>query len=350
LKVPAIHTTSKEGFTMDQRFHAPLSGLAAICLLVLTPGCKSAPPPEGGNPGLAPGLGGSGGGGGGGGGAPVDAGYVCNATSCADGCCSNNVCEDGFESDSCGTEGAACQNCASRGQVCGGDAICVAPKGLGEACQTGNECALAGKKPFCFNESSFGNFEYKNGYCTRYCLVDTDCGANGLCVTDLGIYGEAGNMCVKKCAADAECRGGEGYACLNVRPGGVAATGCFPLQAGGARTFTQVDAGTPSAPNTIGKACVTDQMCVPHEDNFCIPEKDQDGQATGYAGGFCAGDCYHGNTCGAGSTCRKIVDGSDPDEAFVFYECEQNCTPAGGGQGSCRVGYVCNASGFCEPT
>lgn len=74
---------------------------------------------------------------------------------------------------------------------------------LGDGCATSDEC---GGGLYCEATLTLG-------YCTTDCTSDTDCPANGICVSLIDVSGEEYQVCLKSCAADAECREADGYFC-----------------------------------------------------------------------------------------------------------------------------------------
>jgi hypothetical protein len=83
----------------------------------------------------------------------------------------------------------------------------------------------------------------------------------------------------------------------------------------------------------VGDGCSTDDVCLT---GFCTPDVAASGKSTGWAGGYCAGDCN--DSCPQGSTCLDLADGN----GYCVAKCEED--------GDCRGGYVCDqAVSACLP-
>jgi hypothetical protein len=114
-----------------------------------------------------------------------------------------------------------------------------------------------------------------------------------------------------------------------------------PLRCGDFGLTTECGCATPS---NLGSACTTDAQCNGGDlEGFCIDALDQDGNPTGFAGGYCAATpcpipdqepptTYRSSACGPNGVCRVI--GTVGDE---FAYCASTCGP------SCRynAGYAC---------
>ncbi len=91
---------------------------------------------------------------------------------------------------------------------------------LGAACKMDTDCTASSGKPTCFREYLFNSVFFlpaKDGYCSSFCQVDTDCGSQGSCID----FGQIGAFCFRKCHDKATCRH-PGYICQ------IDADVCFP--------------------------------------------------------------------------------------------------------------------------
>lgn len=286
----------------------------------------------------------------------ADSGTGCNATTCPTGCCSGTVCLLGSSTSNCGTGGAACETCSTgqtcTNKVCTGTDGGVSPGTLGAACAQDIECTgVGGNPPRCKLTTSQGNLTYKDGYCTRRCLQDSECGDDGMCIYGLGPVGEAENICVKKCDATNACR--DGYVCLNFGTNVDPAAACWIDDTASDEPYATLDAGAPAADGLTGSACTDNVDCQPPEGGACFTAD------RGFPGGACTADCslaLVNSFCGDGGVCTlyasALVEGQDP---FVIGLCEQACNPDGSGT-PCREGYLCEkrgapdaGRGACQP-
>jgi hypothetical protein len=112
----------------------------------------------------------------------ADAGFVCNATSCASGCCAGNTCVTGVANDACGTGGAACATCPSPGQVCTAQACVVAPCGPAtcpQGCCSANTCMGGALDTACGAAgAACTNCKTSNDTCKLGACVAPTCGAS----------------------------------------------------------------------------------------------------------------------------------------------------------------------------
>ena len=221
----------------------------------------------------------------------------CNA--CAAACCEGNACPDG--------------------QVC---ATSLIGDELGRsACLPGSATAIDGATCTGFSGCAVGSicfadqFENPGGYCSTVgCTIgdDSTCatGGDGHCIPLDTVT--SGTGCVDRCESDSDCRVANGYRCFD--GGGSIGKYCRHPQA--------------------GDACTTATDCGVAGTWFC---------KTGvqYPGGYCTPIPQCNATSGEGCTPVSSVC-FDPIGADTPY-CVDRCT--GNGQGSCRVGYVCQMIG-----
>ncbi|MFT7622761.1 MAG: hypothetical protein ACI9WU_001936, partial [Myxococcota bacterium] len=165
----------------------------------------------------------------------------------------------------------------------------VGPTGngvVGDACDTDADCTDAGATcyPYIFNGDPTG---FVNGYCIIFNCTDNSCPGTSTCME---VTSDGGTACVSSCAATADCRADEGYACFQ---GGI----CFPGCSG------------------AGSSCPSNYACDA-ESNSCLPS------------------CTPGS-CTGGLVCNEASGYCD----------DPPCTA-----GSCASGYLCSAaSGKCVP-
>lgn len=109
---------------------------------------------------------------------------VCNALSCATGCCENNFCYPGDDDSRCGTQGGLCADCDAAEQQCQQDRVCrtCQPQCAGKACGAPDSCG---------------------GFCqTGSCAAGQRCAA-GQCICD-------GTSCPGGCCDGNGCVAGDG--------------------------------------------------------------------------------------------------------------------------------------------
>lgn len=318
------------------------------------------------------GVGSSGGGGtsssGGGGTSSSGGGSSSSCGSCS-GCCAGAACIPliNQSKQNCGSNGAACMGCGT-GQNCV-NGTCTTPPmpdggvgGIGAACGQASDCSNVptgnityGGQTFtsnvyCKTVQDVGGAPYPGGFCTKKCLVSSNCGTNGVCLLGLGFTGEADNFCSPKCGANAPCR--TGYNCVQV---GTGITACLLASKDGG-IFDEYDAGPNGAPGITGAACSDDMNCRPPDTGACIKATLPDGGPTGYPGGSCISECTMSGSdsyCGVGGSCGLYLDEDltiDPRGVFIYGLCTQDCDAGVGvvGQGNCRTGYTCSG-GSCRP-
>ena len=266
----------------------------------------------------------------------TDAGEVCGPGSCS-GCCVDDVCMPGTSATYCGASGAACglcagmEQCKSLGVGMGG--ACAVPPGpeWGVACESHDDCSSIGSGALCAKQTTLGShvLTYEGGYCTRACSGSSDiCGGDATCVSLPASSGPK-RICAKTCTLGStdECRT-PGYACQDIGgPVGI----CFihPLP-----TFEHEE---PPA-SFLGEPCANDAQCqfdggFPW--GFCRRATNDEGSATGWPEGYCSADCSEQRQiCGLTGVCLR-ASGETEDSCF------DRCQNGGGGQSTCRTGYVC---------
>ena len=151
---------------------------------------------------------------------------MCDAMSCASGCCANNQCQTGQTRFACGLGGQACQRCGMGGQcnagVCSGGTFdggitptpdAGAPVPVGSPCATTTQCQPP-QAAFCLSETIAGQATgYTGGYCTAQCGMGTVCAGGGVCITET-VFGQQQSSCKAACpqpGGQSTCR--TGYVC-----------------------------------------------------------------------------------------------------------------------------------------
>lgn len=284
--------------------------------------------------------------------------------------------------------GSACVGAASQGE---GDSICWDRCGSGDPCrQPGYACypfnggvcwispppvvdagAPADKvgqacsaEAQCQNPpDSLGicmmrelNRTWPDGYCSKsFCATDEECSADGgaLCLT-FAYSGGAENRCLQRCGVNtprdggaADCR--SGYACASFTvvyaDGGEGPSSdgiCLPPLA--------------PPPERTGAPCTTDPECAVPTGAIadCIKPTTVDGGPSGFPEGYCSR-----LGCGADSECAADGGGICLGLSATETACYQLCATGGGGQSTCRTGYICRSyvqadaglsvEGFCVP-
>jgi hypothetical protein len=278
-------------------------------------------------------------------------------------------------SGNCGKGGAVCQKCASTesctNQACIGPDAGTGPAAgtLGAACSSAAECTQVGnlnvapKPALCKQTTSTGNLTYPNGYCTRRCIQDADCGSTGTCIYYMGPFGEAENICLLKCSGAGTCaRKADGYGCYDYNFGDTPADwACWVPQSDGGTPnlfeFEFFDAGTPANQGVMGGPCVNSTQCQPPAQGVCIQEVSDAGtnagETSGYLGGSCTADCSLGlfteNYCGDGGSCNLYAFNIPNQDPIVAGLCEAKCDPTAA-VGTCRTGYTCESRSSSQPT
>ncbi len=158
---------------------------------------------------------------------------------------------------------------------------------IGSPCTTIQQCP-GGNNAACFRQNS----AWYQGYCTRTCQNNTDCGAGAHCGLD-GLC--LANTCNRM-----------GYQVYDADADGTLE--CFTAATG---------------TGAVGAACVGSWQCAGGQNGGCFSD------ATGLPGGYCTLFCGAGEaTCSGDSACYNNGD-------FEF--CVDGCTSAS----QCRTGYSC---------
>ncbi len=229
-------------------------------------------------------------------------------TACTDGdgCCPSS-CVFATDNDcacipnTCASLGLTCgtladDGCGGGGEVCGAcmaGRTCVANQcqldfDVADPCLSNGDCA--GAAGVCITQLTSG---WDNGYCTRACAADADCGVPNHCGSD--------GFCWKSCVDSTECR--TGYMCFDDDGDGL--NECAPAATG---------------TGAVGAACTRFGDCSGGAAGWCATEASQ------FRGGFCSRDCASNADCPAGSHC------------YAGQACVPNCVTAATCRGN---GYDC---------
>jgi hypothetical protein len=260
----------------------------------------------------------------------------------------------------CGLGGAACQPCGSNEWCWEGQ--CIPDAGpvrrIGDECAVDADCngvITTAAKKWCKKTMSVSGQPYPSGYCTKRCGISVGCGLGAvLCSNGFGVPGEGDSICLAACGSST-CRAG--YVCADVAIGATPQQlACIPAGPdGGVPVFDAGSATTIPA----GSACASASECGPSPWFSCLSELAADGGPSGYAGGYCTGDCSQVETlsraiswCGPSSACLWVGLGSDARGDLLSWRCFGQCDPAN--DGGCRPGYSCqepnSGAGFvCLP-
>jgi hypothetical protein len=247
---------------------------------------------------------------------------TCPSTCQAAACATNDVCVDWAGCKAClpaccdgNTCGARLVCANSIGDITLGKLACVPGKlgaGLHSPCDDLGDC---GPGLTCVATQ-----ERPGGECTKGCTPGNDatCPAGGRCVSD-PVY----PRCAKACQNASDCRGAEGYACVDL--GGAVGKVCQHPQ--------------------VGDACANDDACGG------APWHCQTGAA--FTGGYCTlTGCP---AAGSETNCPSLSTVCfDPTTGPNY--CVDRCDGIGT-QSSCRAGYTCQdvdpstvTSGGCVPS
>jgi hypothetical protein len=151
------------------------------------------------------------------------------------------------------------------------------------------------------------------GYCSGDCLMDSHCGAGGVCRAPQ--FGAAVGTCYEACADDGDCTR-DGYRCRSL--GGMQ-MGCNP-------------APDPLPDNTTGDACASDADCGGATGSCALELPAAGGGNAPAAGGYCTLACQLDADCGAGGLCVTTLGGG---------RCFKPCATID----ECRDGYECGERG-----
>ena len=228
---------------------------------------------------------------------------------------------------------------------------------LGTACQSDGDCTLKlGAGARCKQHPSNDPLgTYPGGYCTIPCSSTQGCPDGGICaIADGGalldmfsIFGEGEAYCAPACELFASdgCR--DEYSCLQPY-GDPTPPFCW-------WDFSDPEPGElrharGEHAQKVGLSCTQDSDCVSLDAGL----RQLETCLTGYPGGYCTADAtldYTNDFCGPAAWSLLVVGSG--------YQCLAKCSPALGGQGSCRPGYVCHyysehsdgglTDGYCAP-
>jgi hypothetical protein len=213
---------------------------------------------------------------------------------CYDGCTMDTDCREGYL---CGPLTMTCRPAPATDQLTDNQA--------GTPCATDPECGDG----VCLLQRL--NMEpYPGGYCSGACLMDSHCGAGGVCWRQ----GSAAGRCYDGCAADPECTR-DGYRCRPIED----LMGCLPTP-------------DPLPDNTTGIACASDADCGGAVGACAAMLPASGGGEVAAPGGYCTLECQLDADCGAGGVCVGTRGGN-----VCFDTCAM---PA-----DCREGYVCGERG-----
>ena len=177
---------------------------------------------------------------------------------------------------------------------------------VGSTCTADGDC----DQGRCLLDEPITSSTYPDGYCTRRCAVDADCGERGVCAP--GFFPGSGGGCYLGCEQDADC-GRDGYRCRASGDAGICAPGPKRLP-----------------DDAVGNACASDDDCGGGP-MTCTTKVGQLDAPDGYCSQRCAID----DDCGAGGICVSPVD----TILISSGSCYRSCTPPGG----CRDGYTCRS-------
>ena len=142
-----------------------------------------------------------------------------------------------------------------------------------------------------------------DGYCTRDCENDSECGAQGLCSVPSGeIRGE----CLARCDAQRPCR--EGYDCVGESAVLNLAGTCQPRP-----ETDQLEDGI------VGQACATNRDCG---GGLCFG-KTPVGESL--PDQYCTGRCLSDADCGAGGGCLGFAGSGRPGTCLLRCETDRDC-------------------------
>ncbi|MBN8613960.1 MAG: hypothetical protein J0L92_25410, partial [Deltaproteobacteria bacterium] len=252
----------------------------------------------------------------------VDEACVCDAVSCASGCCDGDTCRAGMEPSACGAAGLACTRCPA-GESCeGGHCSGCDAESCPEGCCSGSTC-LPRSVMACGTEGAT---------CSPCSEPSSDgCGDDGACACGTGPACSVGQRCVGGlCICDeTSCPAGccDGASCrLRSRAtcgaAGASCVACDP---------------------TLAETCTADGACACGSGPSCRP-----GQRC--ASGRCVCDprsCPEG--CCAGDLCEPIAATSCGRGGGSCTSCDPTVADGcSGGRCSCGGGAACAAGQRCE--
>lgn len=219
----------------------------------------------------------------------------CNADSyCVDSCTSDSDCRAGYQCFDADADGR--DECAP---------VATGTGAVGDPCARYADCA-GGAAGWCATAAS----QFKGGFCSSDCAVDSDCSAGSHCWN--------ATACVPDCASAADCRG-NGY-------------DCFDSDGDGTDECYRSANGT----GAIGDTCAGMWDCSGGQWGWCELALD------GYSGGYCTVFCGTGlGSCGGQASCWF-----DGESDICLDNCQNN--------NQCRTNYVCTDPGavgrsVCHP-
>lgn len=172
------------------------------------------------------------------------------------------------------------------------------------------------------------------------------CCLNGLCLSGspsaCGIFGSVCVTCLPgQACVNGMCSGGTGGGFGGGGGGfGGGVGGGIGGGAGGGGGSTGV---------AVGTACTLDTNCQPPFTQRCLPAQ-IGGGSSGYPGGYCTATCSPTTPCASGVCITETLAGS------TVSSCKAQCPNPGGGQSTCRTGYICavgsssgSTVGWCRP-
>lgn len=256
-------------------------------------------------------------------GADSHCGYIEGGSGvCVANCADDTDCRSGYTCRNDDEDSPATRECAPSG---------IGTAAIGEACASTADCS-GGDVAFCLVQDR----GWQDGYCTRTCTSDGDCGGAAHCAA----IGEDGvGVCMTNCTGPT-CRT-PGYACHDFD--GDSQTECAPAATG---------------TGTTGSACRNTFECMGGVDGLCITNPEwvdgyctvldctNDTDCTSTAGGHCSEVGAGANVCTAG--CTSDADCRTP--GYACYDVDGNgrneCWPAATGTGA--VGSACQFTWQCS--
>lgn len=217
---------------------------------------------------------------------------------CYDGCTADTDCREGYL---CGPLTSTCRPTPANDQL--------ADNSAGIPCAADTECGDG----TCLTTLLSGE-PFPGGYCSGACLMDSHCGAGGVCWRT----GAAAGRCYDACVADTDCTR-DGYRCRTIAD---PIMGCLP-------------AADPLPDNTTGIACAADADCGGAMGSCAAMLPAAGGGEVAAPAGYCTASCEIDADCGAGGLCVVTRAG-----AICFDPCAMPT--------ECREGYVCGERGGGE--
>jgi hypothetical protein len=274
------------------------------------------------------------------------------------GCCNGNTCElyASESNTSCGTLGGSCSACAS-GQECNkttGQCVCDATS-CANGCCNGNTCVqYSSETPSQCGKGGAACGSCTNGLCDTTngtCSCDSDTCPNGCCVGGTGgtceLYAsESNTSCGAGGATCATC--GTNLACDKLNGQCVCNASSCPLGCCNGNTCVLYASQGTGECGTGGATCTT---CG-------IGDTCSSGQCTCGGGGTCAG-CCNGSTCEAltsesstscgsgGAACEACPGGDTCNTSNGQCVCNASSCPNGCCSGTTCIAYASESNGSC---